>query len=193
MRRLLLTVCALIAVTATAAAAAATFGPQAAQTFGRQSVQTHSATHAITLGHKKKHKKKKKHHSGDFKIGQTMTNGAHQTVTVTSFTPNSPASEFSTPNPGDQCVQINVSLRNGDSSPWLDPLDELAVVDGEGQSYDDLAFDCQGTSSEIDSLVVGGQAQAVLFFEVPAAGKLTLQWTPSIFNANSNYNTLLKP
>lgn len=157
----------------------------------RSSFQTHQAARTITLAHKKKKKKKK--HSGDFKIGQTMTNGAHQTVTVTGFTPNSPASEFSTPNPGDQCIQVNVSLKNGDSSPWLDPLDELAVVDGEGQSYDDLAFDCQGTSSEIDSLVVGGRAQAVLFFEVPAAGKLTLQWTPSILNANSNYNTLLTP
>ncbi len=192
MRRLLLTICAVIAVTGTTAAAA-TFGPQVAQPLGRQSVQTQRVSHTITLGHKKKKKKKPKHHSGDFQIGQTMTNGAHQTVTVTSFTPNSPASEFSTPNPGDQCVQINVSLKNGDSNPWLGPLDELAVVDAEGQSYDDLAFDCQGTSSEIDSLVVGGHAQAVLFFEVPATGKLTLQWTPSIFNANSTYNTLLTP
>jgi hypothetical protein len=54
-------------------------------------------------------------------------------------------------------------------------------------------LDCQGTSSQIDSLVVGGRAQAVLFFEVPAVGKLMLQWTPSILNPNSAYNTLLTP
>lgn len=127
-----------------------------------------------------------------FAVGQTMTNGAHQTVTVTSFIPNSPVSQYSTPNPGDECVQVNVALRNGDSSPWLDPLDELAVVDASGQTYDDSAFDCAGTSDSIDSLIAGGTATATLYFEVPATGKLTLQWTPNMFNANSVYNTELK-
>jgi len=127
-----------------------------------------------------------------YAVGQIMTNGAHQTVTVTAFSANSPASGFSTPSPGDMCVQVTVSLRNGDSTPWLDPLDELAVVDASGQSYDDLAFDCAGTSDSIDSLVVGGTAAGALYFEVPATGKLTLQWTPSMLNGTSTYNTLLK-
>ena len=125
-------------------------------------------------------------------VGQTMTNGAHQTVTVTTFSQNVAPSEYSTPSPGDQCVEVQVSLYNGDSSPWDLPLYELNVIDANGQSYDSSSsFDCPSSDS-IDSLVPGGRATAALYFEVPSAGKLTLQWTPSILNANSNYNTLLK-
>lgn len=130
--------------------------------------------------------------SGNYTVGQTMVNGANQKVTVTSVTQNTAPSAYSTPSPGDQCLEVQVSIYNGDSSPWTEPLLELSVIDASGQSYDSLSsFDCQ-TSSSIDSLVPGGHATAVLYFEVPSTGKLTLQWTPNIFNPNSNYNTLLE-
>jgi hypothetical protein len=40
--------------------------------------------------------------------------------------------------------------------------------------------------------VPGGRAPATLYFEVPLSGKLLLQWTPSILNPTSVYNTELK-
>ena len=127
-----------------------------------------------------------------YAVGQTMTNGAHQTVTVTAFAQNVTPSEFSTPSPGDQCISVQVTIVNGDSSPWDLPLYELTVVDASGQSYDSYSsFDCQ-TSSSIDSLVPGGHATATLYFEVPSAGRLILQWTPNSLNPSSNYNTELK-
>jgi hypothetical protein len=127
-----------------------------------------------------------------YAVGQTMTNGAHQTVTVTAFAQGVAASEFSTPNPGDQCVSVQVKLVNGDSSPWDMPLFELAAVDASGQSYDSYSsFDCPSSTS-VDSLVSGGHASATLYFEVPLSGRLILQWTPSALNATSVYNTELK-
>jgi hypothetical protein len=125
-------------------------------------------------------------------VGQTMTNGAHQTVTVTAFAQGVAPSEFSTPSPGDQCISVQVALFNGDSSPWDLPLYELTAVDASGQSYDSYSsFDCPSGSS-IDSLVPGGRAPATLYFEVPPSGRLLLQWTPSVLNPNSVYNTELK-
>jgi hypothetical protein len=127
-----------------------------------------------------------------FAIGQAMVNGAHQTVTVTAFTQAVPASAFSTPTPGDQCVSVQVKMFNGDLSPWDLPLYELTVVDASGQSYDSYSsFDCPSSDS-VDSLVPGGHASATLYFEVPVSGRLLLQWTPNSLNANSNYNTELK-
>ena len=121
-----------------------------------------------------------------------MTNGANQTVTVTAFAQGVAASELGTPNPGDQCVSVQMKLVNGDSSPWLLPLSELTAVDASGQSYDSYSsFDCP-TSTSVDSLVHGGSASATLYFEVPLSGKLLLQWTPSALNATSVYNTELK-
>jgi len=127
-----------------------------------------------------------------YAVGQTMTNGAHQTVTVTAFAQGVAASAFSTPSPGDQCVRVQVAEFNGDSSPWDLPLYELTVVDASGQSYDSLSsLDCPSSDS-IDSLVPGGRAPASLYFEVPLSGRLLLQWTPSALNPNSVYNTELK-
>lgn len=127
-----------------------------------------------------------------YSVGQTMTNGAHQTVTVTSFAVNTSGSGYSTPPPGSQCVEVHVALFNGDSTPWDVPLLELAVVDASGQVFDGLsAVDCP-SSGFIDSLVPGGRASAALYFEVPSSGRLVLEWTPSSLNPNSNYNTLLK-
>ena len=127
-----------------------------------------------------------------YAVGQTMTNGANQTVTVTAFAQGVAASELGTPNPGDQCVSVQMKLVNGDSSPWLLPLSELTAVDASGQSYDSYSsFDCP-TSTSVDSLVHGGSASATLYFEVPLSGKLLLQWTPSALNATSVYNTELK-
>jgi hypothetical protein len=130
--------------------------------------------------------------TGLYAIGQTMTNGAHQTVAVTSFAQAVAPSAYSTPSPGDQCTEVVVSLYNGSSTPWELPLYELSVVDATGQTYDSYdSFDCPSSGS-IDSLVPGGKAAADLYFEVPLAGRLTLQWTPSSLNPDSNYNTLLK-
>ena len=127
-----------------------------------------------------------------YRVGQTMTNGAHQTVTVTAFAQGVAASQFSSPTPGDQCVSVQLELFNGDSSPWDLPVDELTAVDASGQSYDTYSsFDCPSSDS-IDSLVPGGRAPATLYFEVPLSGKLLLQWTPSALNATSVYNTELK-
>jgi len=127
-----------------------------------------------------------------YTVGQTMTNGAHQKVTVTAFAQGVAASDFSTPNPGDQCVSVVVELFNGDSSPWDLPLYELTAVDASGQSYDSFSsLDCPSSTS-IDALVPGGRAAATLYFEVPLSGKLILQWTPSALNATSVYNTELK-
>jgi hypothetical protein len=121
-----------------------------------------------------------------------MTNGAHQTVTVTTFAQGVPPSQYSTPTTGDQCISVQVELFNGDSSPWDLPLYELTAVDASGQSYDSYSsLDCPSGSS-IDSLVPGGHAPATLYFEVPLSGRLILQWTPSAFNATSVYNTELK-
>jgi hypothetical protein len=127
-----------------------------------------------------------------YTVGQTMLNGAHQTVTVTAFTQGVTPSEFSTPSPGDQCVSAQLQLFNGDSSPWDLPLYELTAVDASGQSYDSYSYlDCPSGTS-IDSLVPGGRASATLYFEVPLAGKLILQWTPNSLNPTSVYNTELK-
>jgi hypothetical protein len=128
-----------------------------------------------------------------YAVGQTMTNGAHQTVTVTAFAQGvAAASEFSTPSPADQCVSVQVKLVNGDSSPWDMRLSELTVVDASGQSYDSYSsFDCPSSTS-VNSLVHGGSAAATLYFEVPLSGKLILQWTPTLLNATSVYNTELK-
>ena len=127
-----------------------------------------------------------------YAVGQTMTNGAHQTVTVTAFAQGVTPSAYSTPTPGDQCISVQVAVFNGDSSPWDLPLDELTAVDASGQSYDSYSsFDCPSGSS-IDSLVPGGRASGTLYFEVPLSGRLLLQWTPSVLNPNSVYNTELK-
>lgn len=127
-----------------------------------------------------------------YAIGHAMVNGAHQTVTVLQFAQGVAPSEFSTPSPGDQCISVQVNLVNGDSSPWLLPLYELTAVDASGQSYDSYSSLGCPSGSSIDSLVPGGHASATLYFEVPASGKLILQWTPSAFNATSVYNTQLK-
>ncbi len=127
-----------------------------------------------------------------YAIGQTMKNGANQTVKVVTFAQGVAPSEFSTPAPGDQCVSVQVALFNGDSSPWQLPLYELTVVDANGQSFDSYSsFDCPSSDS-IDSLVPGGRASATLYFEVPVSGGLILQWTPSALNPDSVYNTQLK-
>lgn len=124
-------------------------------------------------------------------VGTTMKNGANQTVTVTSFKAGvSTGNEFLTPSPGDECLQVNLSLVNGDTNPWTGPLAEMAVVDANGQSHNQ-SFTC-GTSSSIDSLVPNGHATASLFFEAPTGSALTLRWTPNIFNPNSYYQTTLK-
>jgi hypothetical protein len=127
-----------------------------------------------------------------YAVGKAMTNGAHQTVTVTAFAQGVAPSAYSTPSPGDQCVSVQVALFNGDSSPWDLPLYELTVVDASGQSYDSYSsLDCPSSTS-VDALVPGGRATATLYFEVPLSGKLILQWTPSALNATSVYNTELK-
>jgi hypothetical protein len=127
-----------------------------------------------------------------YAVGQAMTNGAHQKVTVTAFAQGVAPSAYSTPSPGDQCVSVQVALLNGDSSPWELPLYELTVVDASGQSYDSYSsLDCPSSDS-IDSLVPGGRAAATLYFEVPLSGRLLLQWTPSALNPDSVYNTELK-
>lgn len=162
----------------------------------RASTQAPHAVQAIAVSHKKKkHQKKKKHHkkkSQFYAIGHAMTNGAHQKVTVTAFAQGVAASEFSTPSPGDQCVEVQVTLFNGDSSPWDLPLYELTVVDASGQSYDSYSsLDCPSSTS-IDSLVPKGRAPAALYFEVPVSGRLLLEWTPSALNPTSVYKTELK-
>ena len=127
-----------------------------------------------------------------YAVGKAMTNGAHQTVTVSAFAQGVAPSAYSTPSPGDQCVSVQVALFNGDSSPWQLPLYELTVVDASGQSYDSYSsLDCPSSDS-IDSLVPGGHAAATLYFEVPLAGRLLLQWTPSALNPDSVYNTELQ-
>lgn len=127
-----------------------------------------------------------------YAVGQTMTNGAHQRVTVTTFAQGVAPSVYSTPSPGDQCVSVQVELFNRDSSPWDLPLYELTVVDASGQSYDSYSsLDCPSSTS-IDGLVPGGRGAATLYFGVPLSGRLTLQWTPSALNATSVYDTELK-
>lgn len=176
-------------------AGALTFGSavsaRTVQVPAQVSVQAQHGAHPVTVGKKKKkkhHKKKSKFYA----VGQTMTNGAHQTVKVTAFAQGVAASAFSTPSPGDECVEVQVALFNGDSLPWDLPLYELTVVDASGQSYDSFSsLDCP-ISSSIDSLVPKGRAPATLYFEVPVSGRLLLQWTPSALNPTSVYNTELK-
>lgn len=126
-----------------------------------------------------------------YAIGQAMINGAHQSVTVTSFARNySSGNEFEQPSPGNECVQVNLSLVNGDSTSWQLPLSEMSVISSTGQSYTE-SFTC-GTSSNVDGLAPKGTATAMLLFEVPKGAPLNFTWTPSALNPNSTYQTALK-
>ena len=129
-----------------------------------------------------------------YAVGQTMTNGAHQTVTVSAYKGDSPPADptFATPAAGNKCVAITAALFNGDSSPWTLPTSEFAIVDANGQTHNDYGSFACGNSSTIDSLVPNGKATANLFFEVPATGTLMFQWTPNALNANSTYDTKLQ-
>jgi nitrous oxide reductase accessory protein NosL len=124
-------------------------------------------------------------------VGQTMTNGAKQTVTVVSFKRGVPPDQYMTATAGQEGLQVNLSLVNGDSSPWTLPLYEIAVVDANGQSHS-VDIGTYGTSSSVDALVSGGKAQATMFFEVPVGSALLLTWTPSALNPNSTFQTALK-
>jgi Domain of unknown function (DUF4352) len=107
------------------------------------------------------------------------SNGLSVTVTATITKALDPAG-FITPAPGKKCVGITVNIVNGSSSEWLEPLLELSIVDAAGQKYTSL--NGLGTclnSSTIDSLVAGGHASGSTYFEVPSAGALDVNWTPS--------------
>ena len=124
-----------------------------------------------------------------YAVGKAMTNGAHQTVTVTAFTQGVAASAYSTPSAGDQCVSVQVALFNGDSSPWELPLYELTAVDASGQSYDSYSsLDCPSSDS-IDSLVPGGHAAATLYFEVPGGSSCSGRPAHSTPTASTTLNS----
>lgn len=121
-----------------------------------------------------------------------MEDGEHQTVTVTSYHLNYPpdTTDYEPPSPGDQCVQVNLSLRNGDSIEWDEPLYEMTLVDQNGVIYQQAFVTCGNTSS-ITGLAPGGKATATMYFEVPKTSKVALTWTPNTLNSNSYYSTPL--
>jgi len=127
-----------------------------------------------------------------FAVGQTMTNDAHQSVTVVAFKRGvSTGNEFLQPSAGHECIQTDLALVNGDSTSWSFPLMEMAIVDANGQSYSS-SFNCGGDTSTIESLIPKGKANASLRFEVPTGSALIFTWTPSALNPNSTYQTDLK-
>jgi hypothetical protein len=113
--------------------------------------------------------------------GQPMTdsNGLSVTVTAT-ITKALDPSGFSTVAPGKKCVGITVAIKNGSSSEWLFPLSELSIVDARGQKYtSENGLGTCLTGSTIDSLVAGGHASGSVYFEVPSAGAVDVNWSPS--------------
>jgi hypothetical protein len=113
--------------------------------------------------------------------GQRMkdTNGESVTVTAT-ITKALDPSGFETVTPGQKCVGVTVAVVNGASSEWIFPLSEISIVDANGQKYtsDNGLVTCL-SSSTIDTLVAGGHASGNVYFEVPSAGALDVNWTPS--------------
>jgi hypothetical protein len=112
--------------------------------------------------------------------GKTMkdSNGESVTATATLAKALDP-SALLTATPGQKCVGVTVSVANGSSSEWLEPLLELSVVDATGQKYTALnGIGTCLTSTSIDSLVAGGHASGSVYFEVPSAGALDVNWTP---------------
>jgi Domain of unknown function (DUF4352) len=107
------------------------------------------------------------------------SNGLSVTVTATIAKALDPAG-FETVAPGKRCVGVTVAVVDGSSQEWLLPLSEISIVDATGQKYttDNGVGTCL-SSSTIDSLVAGGHASGSVYFEVPSAGALDVNWTPS--------------
>jgi hypothetical protein len=110
------------------------------------------------------------------------SNGLSVTVTATitkAVDPSGLTSGF-TVTPGQKCIGVTVAVVNGSSAEWLSPLGEIAIVDATGQRYNTgHSIGICLPSSTIDSLVAGGHASGNLYFEVPSAGALDVNWTPS--------------
>ena len=107
------------------------------------------------------------------------SNGESVTVTSTLIKALDP-SGFETVMPGQKCVGVTVAVVNGSSQEWIFPLSEISIVDANGQKYtsDNGLATCL-SSSTIDTLVAGGHASGNVYFEVPSAGALDVNWTPS--------------
>ena len=113
--------------------------------------------------------------------GQPMKDSNGESVTVTAtITKALDPSGFETVTPGQKCVGVTVTALNGSSSEWIFPLSEISIVDANGQKYtsDNGAGTCL-TSTTVDTLVAGGHASGNVYFEVPSAGALDVNWTPS--------------
>jgi hypothetical protein len=107
------------------------------------------------------------------------SNGLSVTVTAT-ITKAVDPSGIESVTPGQKCVGITVNVVNGSSQEWLFPLGEIRIVDATGQAYNiGHSIGICLSSSTIDSLVAGGHASGSLYFEVPSAGALDVNWTPS--------------
>lgn len=115
--------------------------------------------------------------------GQPMTASSGESVTVTTYTPGvTDPNAISTSAPGQQCVKVSVSIKNGSTSEWTLPMSETSIVDASGQKYtsDNGIGTCPSGTSMISSLVAGGSATADLVFQVPSTGALDFNWTPTL-------------
>jgi len=115
--------------------------------------------------------------------GQPMTLDNGEVVTVTADTPGvTDPNALTPPSPGQQCIKVSVSLVNGSSNEWTLPLSEMTVVDSSGQKYnaDNGIGTCPSGTATISSLVAGGKATADLVFQVPSAGALNFNWSPTL-------------
>ncbi|HXC75514.1 MAG TPA: DUF4352 domain-containing protein [Candidatus Acidoferrum sp.] len=118
-------------------------------------------------------------------VGRPMTDTNGESMTVAAFkaSPVDP-NGFETLPPGRQCVAITVTIKNGSSSEWIFPLSEVSVVDSTGQKCDALDVNSGAchSSDSIDSLVAGGHGTGTVYYAVPKAGALDVNWTPSDFS-----------
>jgi Domain of unknown function (DUF4352) len=104
--------------------------------------------------------------------GQPM-NSDGKVVTITGVQRGfATGNQFETPNPGQECLKVNVSLANNSGNEWLLPLSDLSVVDNKGQKYT-FTLNC-GTGSTIDSLVAHGKATGTVVYEVPVGSPIDL-------------------
>lgn len=100
-----------------------------------------------------------------------------KTVSVKSFQKDYRShSMFFAPGEGKECVLVSVLLENSSKDEWIFPLFGLSVVDDAGQKYS-MTLTC-GDNTDVDVLVAGGRADAMILFEVRKDAPLNFTFEP---------------
>lgn len=116
-------------------------------------------------------------------MGQTMT-ANHHSMRVLAFHRGTSTKS------GKECLQVSVSLTNGDASSWSMPLAQMQLLDARAFVY--YPSDSCGTSSGLQALEPGQSATATLYFEVLANAVVDFEWTPTVGNLSAGYTTALR-